>query len=43
MKEAAGYALACDVTLYCLQRLAVEDRKKLFESSYVSLMLEGFS
>jgi hypothetical protein len=29
--------------LYCLQRLAVEDRKKLFESSYVSLMLEGFS
>jgi ATP-dependent protease ClpP protease subunit len=27
--------------LYCLQRLAVKDRQKLFESDYASLILEG--
>jgi ClpP class serine protease len=27
--------------LYCLQRLAVKDRQKLFESDYVSLLVDG--
>ncbi len=27
--------------LYCLQRLAVGDRQKLFESDYASLVLES--
>jgi hypothetical protein len=29
--------------LYCLQRLAVKDRQKLFESEYTSLVVEGLS
>ena len=27
--------------LYCLQRLAVGDRQKLYESNYVSILIEG--
>lgn len=27
--------------LYCLQRLAVKDRQKLFESDYASLLIDG--
>lgn len=27
--------------LYCLQRLAVADRQKIYESSYASLIIDG--
>ena len=27
--------------LYCLQRLAVRDRQKLYESDYASLVIDG--
>lgn len=29
--------------LYCLQRLAIQDRQKLFESDYASLLIDGLS